>query len=78
MVVPDCCLRADLAWLYRAHGPRGIGSCRHIAIRANEGSVIASGKVDLSVWVKVAINYPVPFIVSSIGYLAPFRRRRGA
>lgn len=43
----------------------------------NEGAVIASGHLDVSTWVRVATNYLVPFVVASVGYLAPFRRRRG-
>ncbi len=44
----------------------------------NEGAVIASGHLDLSTWARIATNYMVPFVVASVGYLAPFRRRRGA
>ena len=43
----------------------------------NEGSVIAAGHLEASTWIRVATNYLVPFVVASIGYLAPFRRRRG-
>ena len=43
----------------------------------NEGSVIAAGHLDASTWIRVATNYLVPFVVASVGYLAPFRRRRG-
>lgn len=41
----------------------------------NQGSVIAGGDATAITWARVAVNYAVPFIVSSIGYLAPFRRR---
>jgi len=41
----------------------------------NQGSVILAGDASLATWVRVAVNYLVPFIVSSIGYLAPFRCR---
>lgn len=41
----------------------------------NQGSVIAGGDATAVTWVRVAVNYLVPFFVSSIGYLAPFRRR---
>jgi len=44
----------------------------------NEGTVIASGHLGVSTWARVATNYLVPFVVASVGYLAPFRRRRGA
>lgn len=43
----------------------------------NEGTVIASGHLGVSTWARVATNYLVPFVVASVGYLAPFRRRRG-
>lgn len=41
----------------------------------NQGSVILAGDASVATWIRVAVNYLVPFIVSSIGYLAPFRRR---
>ena len=43
----------------------------------NEGAVIASGHLEASTWLRVATNYIVPFVVASVGYLAPFRLRRG-
>jgi len=42
----------------------------------NQGSVIWSGHAGLASWLRVITNYVVPFFVSSIGYLAPFRQRR--
>jgi len=42
----------------------------------NQGSVIASGRFGAITGVRIATNYLVPFIVASIGYLAPFRRPR--
>ena len=39
----------------------------------NQGSVIVGGDATVATWVRVGVNYLVPFIVSSIGYLAPFR-----
>lgn len=39
----------------------------------NQGSVIADGDATTVTWVRVAVNVVVPFLVSSIGYLAPFR-----
>ena len=44
----------------------------------NEGTAIASGHLGVSTWARVATNYLVPFVVASAGYLAPFRRQRGA
>jgi hypothetical protein len=43
----------------------------------NQGSVIVSGDATAATWVRVGVNYLVPFLVSSIGYLAPFRVRLG-
>ncbi|HUX03416.1 MAG TPA: nitrate/nitrite transporter NrtS [Acidimicrobiales bacterium] len=42
----------------------------------NQGSVLISGHVNAAAWIRIATNYVVPFFVSSIGYLAPSRRRR--
>ncbi|MGE0141130.1 MAG: nitrate/nitrite transporter NrtS [Ilumatobacteraceae bacterium] len=39
----------------------------------NQGSVIVDGDASTATWIRVAVNYLVPFCVSSIGYLAPFR-----
>jgi hypothetical protein len=41
----------------------------------NQGSVIAGGDSPAVTWVRVGVNYLVPFLVSSVGYLAPFRDR---
>jgi hypothetical protein len=41
----------------------------------NHDSVVAGGDASAATWLRVGINYLVPFIVSSIGYLAPSRRR---
>lgn len=42
----------------------------------NQGSVIAAGAPSTSTWIRVAVNYLVPFLVASIGYLSG-RRMRG-
>lgn len=39
----------------------------------NQGAVIAEGTAGPTVWVSVAVNYLVPFLVSSIGYLSARR-----
>ena len=39
----------------------------------NQGTVIANGSAVATTWVRVAINYVVPYTVASIGYLSPFR-----
>lgn len=41
----------------------------------NQGSVVIGDNATVVTWLRVAVNYLVPFIVSSIGYLAPFRCR---
>lgn len=40
---------------------------------SNQGSLIVGGSFSAGMLVRVAINYLVPFFVSSIAYLAPFR-----
>ncbi|MEU4293165.1 nitrate/nitrite transporter NrtS [Kribbella sp. NPDC026596] len=42
----------------------------------NQGSVIAGGGATYGTWVRVAVNYLVPFLVASTGYLSG-RRVRG-
>jgi len=39
----------------------------------NQGTVIANGHAVATTWIRVAVNYMVPYTVASIGYLAPFR-----
>ena len=36
----------------------------------NQGSTILSGAAGTSTWIRVAVNYAVPFVVASIGYLS--------
>jgi len=38
----------------------------------NQGRAIADGNPP---WIKIALNYATPFVVSSLGYLAARRRR---
>lgn len=40
----------------------------------NQGSVILSGDATVATWVRVGLNYIVPFCVSSLGYLSATRR----
>lgn len=44
----------------------------------NQGAVIVGGDATAMTWVRIAFNYLVPFMVSSIGYIAPFRLREAA
>ena len=39
----------------------------------NEGARIASGQAEWTTWVQVGLNFIVPFLVSSYGYLAAAR-----
>jgi hypothetical protein len=39
----------------------------------NEGARIASGHVAWTTWLQVALNFLVPFLVSSYGYLSAAR-----
>jgi len=39
----------------------------------NQGSVIAGGHATWVTWIRVAVNYLTPFLVSSVGYLAGCR-----
>jgi len=41
----------------------------------NQGSVLIGGDATVATWLRIGVNYLVPFVVSSIGYLAPFRCR---
>jgi hypothetical protein len=39
----------------------------------NQGSLIVAGDATAATWVRVAVNYLTPFVVTSIGYLAGCR-----
>lgn len=39
----------------------------------NQGAVIADGHATTATWIRVVVNYLVPYTVASIGYLSPFR-----
>jgi hypothetical protein len=41
----------------------------------NQGSVIAGGDATVATWVRVGMNYVVPFCVSSIGFLSATHSR---
>jgi len=41
----------------------------------NEGQVVASGHAGATTGIRIGVNYAIPFVVASIGYVAPFRNR---
>lgn len=41
----------------------------------NQGALVVAGGATSAVWLKVAFNYAVPFLVSSIGFLGAGRVR---
>jgi len=43
----------------------------------NQGTTLVAGEVTAGTWVRMAINYLVPFVVASVGYLAARRVARG-
>lgn len=44
----------------------------------NQGAVITHGDGDGGTWIRVAVNFVVPFCVASIGYLTARRVRPGS
>jgi hypothetical protein len=40
----------------------------------NQGAVIVSGHIGAVTWARIAVNYLVPFLVASAGYLSARRR----
>lgn len=43
----------------------------------NQGATLVAGQVTAGTWVRMVINFLVPFIVASVGYLGARRIRRG-
>lgn len=41
----------------------------------NQAGVIGGGDATAATWVRVGVNYLVPFLVASVGFLAACRRR---
>lgn len=41
----------------------------------NQGAVITDGHATTATWVRVGVNYLVPFLVSSVGFLSACRER---
>ncbi len=78
--------RTDLAWSHRREAVRLIvtGATFHTASRVavvvgtlltvvNQASVILGGEATWVTAVRLVFNYLIPYVVASIGYLAPFR-----
>lgn len=42
----------------------------------NQGALMVDGGANGATWVRIGVNYLVPYVVSSIGYLAPFKEGR--
>ena len=42
----------------------------------NEGSIVVSGHTGTSTWTRVGLNFVVPYIVASIGFVSPLRLGR--
>jgi hypothetical protein len=43
----------------------------------NQGDVIVGGNASAATWIKAALNFCVPFVVSNLGLLAGKRAERG-
>jgi hypothetical protein len=41
----------------------------------NQGQIILEGEATAATWVRVVINFVIPYVVASVGYIAPFRSR---
>lgn len=41
---------------------------------SNQGDVVVRGEATAMTWVRMGCNHAIPFVVASIGYLAPLRR----
>jgi hypothetical protein len=42
----------------------------------NPGAILIAGEASTGTWVRMAINYLVPFLVASVGYLGGYHRGR--
>ena len=76
----------DLAWSHRRDAVRLIvtGATFHTASRVaavvgtlltvvNQAGIILGGEATWVTAIRVMFNYLIPYVVASIGYLAPFR-----
>ncbi|MFV0458320.1 MAG: nitrate/nitrite transporter NrtS [Actinomycetales bacterium] len=78
--VPTWTHPREAAWLVAT------GATFHTSIRValvvgtlltlvNQGGVIITGSIEPATWLRVIANYLIPYVVSGVGYLIPFRRR---
>ncbi len=44
----------------------------------NQGEVLLHAEQTAGTWVRVGFNYAIPYVVASVGYLAPLRREPSA
>ncbi len=78
----------DLSWTTGWQATRliVIGATAHVALKvalvvgtilsaANQGSTVLNGSATWATGVRILVNYLVPYVVSSVGYLASFRIR---
>ncbi len=42
----------------------------------NQADVLIGGHATTGTWLRIAVNYVVPFVVASVAYLSACRRRR--
>jgi hypothetical protein len=42
----------------------------------NQGDVVITGQASAVTWVRIAVNYVVPFVVASVAYLSACRSQR--
>lgn len=41
----------------------------------NQGAIILGGHADAATWIRTAVNFAIPFLVASTGFLTAGRRR---
>lgn len=76
----------DLTWTTARQATRLIliGATAHVSIKvalvvgtilsaANQGAALVNGSATWVTWTRVLVNFLVPYLVSSVGYLASFR-----
>lgn len=69
-------VRAVPARLHAAHRLPTALVVGTVLSAVNQGGVVVGGAATTGTWIRVAVNYLVPFLVASVGYLSA-RRVRG-